>query len=139
MQRRERKEVLGHLSLRNVFNRWLDLMRGLLSRGGSSARKNEANTSVGLRRRTRDECFAGAPASRRALALGMTTFTFWPTVWVSPSTAGVLDNFVRASQSEDISATQATVRLLDAYSTLRQIQVRIFRLADGMCAKIRQI
>ena len=65
-------------------------------------------------------CRAAVSLDRRA-CLGVLLVAHW--VFSAPAHAGFLEDFVKASQSDDISALDATVRLLDGVAILKQIQV----------------
>lgn len=57
----------------------------------------------------------------RRACLGVSLVAHW--VFSAPAHAGFLEDLVKASQSDDISALDATVRLLDGVAILKQIQV----------------
>lgn len=60
----------------------------------------------------------------RRACLGVSLVAQW-VFQSAPAQAGFLEDFVKASQSDDISALDATVRLLDGVAILKQIQVLI--------------
>jgi hypothetical protein len=106
-----------------------------LDRGHGTLRctfRNTAASTGALHRSIYRNCRAQGSASRR-YCIG--AFLAAHLVFTSPAEAGFLESFVKASQTDDISTLDATVRLLDGVSILKQIQVCSFtwRLTHVRC------
>jgi hypothetical protein len=110
--------ILGMISL--------PVEKGYFARGHGTLRctfRNTAASTGALHRSIHRNCRAQGAASRR-YCIGAILAAHW--VFTSPAEAGFLESFVKASQTDDISTLDATVRLLDGVSILKQIQVCSF-------------